>query len=80
MSCFLLHHRHEPRECAVVFAAWSGFRSPLRRRPAVGACHYHDHQIWWVVQARSEREALDLLPCYLAVRTKATLVREVAIP
>jgi hypothetical protein len=29
MQFFLLHHRHEPHECAAAFAAWQGFDSPL---------------------------------------------------
>ena len=32
MPAFLLHHEHEPRDCAVTFAAWLGFDSPLRRQ------------------------------------------------
>jgi hypothetical protein len=80
MSHFVLHHRHEPSECPAVFAAWSGFASPLRHRGALGSCHFDDHQIWWVVEAKSARDALDHLPWYLAVRTRAIPVREVAIP
>ena len=32
---FLLHHQHEPHECATAFAAWKGFDSPLRNRSAL---------------------------------------------
>jgi hypothetical protein len=35
MPCFLIHHRHEPRDCGVVFAAFKGHDSPLRRRPTL---------------------------------------------
>jgi hypothetical protein len=80
MPRFLLHHRHEPRECPAAFAAWSGFTSPLRRRATVGSCHFGDHQIWWEVEASSEREALEHLPWFLAIRTTATRIGEVAIP
>jgi hypothetical protein len=68
MSCYLLHHRHEPNECGVVFAAFRGHQSPLR------------HRIWWTVQADSENDALALLPFYVAERTTATRVSDVDIP
>jgi hypothetical protein len=80
MLRFVLHHRHEPGECGAAFAAWSGFDSPLRRRGAIGACHFDDHQIWWLVEAESARAALDQLPWYIAIRTRVVRVREVAIP
>jgi hypothetical protein len=80
MSRFILHHRHAPRECAAAFAAWSGFASPLRHREAVGSCLFGDHQIWWEVEAATEREALDHLPWYVAQRTTAVRVGDVAIP
>ena len=38
MPAFLLHHEHEPRDCAVTFAAWLGFDSPLRRHPVPSTC------------------------------------------
>jgi hypothetical protein len=38
MAIFLLEHRHEAAECAVVFAAWKGFDSPLRRQPVLCSC------------------------------------------
>ena len=80
MSRFLLHHRHDARECAIVFAAWSGFSSSLRGRTALGSCLFGDHQIWWEVEAATEREALDHLPWYVARRTTAIRVGEVVIP
>jgi hypothetical protein len=35
---FLLHHRHGPDDCGVVFAAFRGFVSPLRRGAALASC------------------------------------------
>jgi hypothetical protein len=80
VSLFLLHHRHEPRECPIVFAAWTGFASPLRGQETLGSCFFGDHQIWWEVEARSAGEALDHLPWYVAERTTAIRVGEVAVP
>jgi hypothetical protein len=80
MSKFILHHRHEARECAAVFAAWSGFASPLRGGEATGSCLFGDHQIWWQVEAPTEHAALGYLPSYLAARTTAIRVGQVAIP
>ena len=36
MPRYLLHHHHEPNECGVVFAAFSGFESPLRHKGGAG--------------------------------------------
>ena len=80
MSCYLLHHRHEPDECGVVFAAFRGHQSPLRHRATLGSCRSGGHAIWWTVQADSENDALALLPFYVAERTTATRVSEVDIP
>jgi hypothetical protein len=80
MSQFILHHRHHSSECPVVFAAWSGFASPLRGKVAVGSCLFGDHQIWWEVEADTERAALNHLPWYVAARTSAIRVGKVAIP
>jgi hypothetical protein len=80
MPRFLLHHRHEARECPAAFAAWSGFTSPLRHRETLGSCHFGDHQIWWEVEARTERDALDHLPWFLRIRTTAIRIGDVAIP
>jgi hypothetical protein len=80
MPRFLLHHRHQPGECAAAFASWRGFASPLRRGSAVGACHFGDHQLWWDVEASTPSEALDQLPWYVAERSTAIRVTEVAIP
>jgi ketosteroid isomerase-like protein len=38
MARYLLHHRHEPDECGVVFAPFKGHHSPLRHRPTLASC------------------------------------------
>lgn len=80
MPDFLLCHQHEPTECPVVFAAWSGFQSPLRHAEAVGACVSGDHRLWWSVSAASPHAALSLLPEYLVHRTECVPVSGVPIP
>jgi hypothetical protein len=80
MACYLLHHRHEPDECGVVFVSFKGHDSPLRRRPTLASCRSGGHAIWWTVESATEEEALRLLPRYVAERTTATRVSEVEIP
>ena len=80
MPQYLLHHRHQPQECRVVFASWKGFQSPLRKRVAVASCALGGHAIWWQLGADNEAEALGQLPCYVAERTTVTEVSEVEIP
>jgi hypothetical protein len=80
MSWYLLHNRHEPHECGIVFAAFRGYQSPLRHRPTLASCRSGGHAIWWTVQAASENDARALLPFYVAERTTATMVSEVEIP
>jgi hypothetical protein len=80
MSRFLLHHRHEPHECGVVFASFKGHESPLRHQATLASCRSGGHAIWWTVEASSEEDALQLLPLYVAERTIATPVSEVGIP
>jgi hypothetical protein len=80
MSQYLLQHRHEPRECGVVFASFKGHESPLRHRATVASCRSGGHAIWWTVEAASEEAALRLLPAYVAARTTVTRVSEVKIP
>jgi hypothetical protein len=80
MNQYLLHHHHEPHECGVVFASFKGHESPLRHRPTVASCRSGGHAIWWTVDAATERDALGLLPAYVADRTTATSVSEVDIP
>jgi hypothetical protein len=80
MSRYLLHHRHEPHECGVVFAAFSGHESPLRHKATLASCGSGGHAIWWTVAAATEAEALGLLPYYVAERTTASIVSDVEIP
>ena len=80
MPRYVLHHRHEPHECGVVFASFRGHESPLRHRPTVGSCRSGGHEIWWTVEAETNEGALRQLPFYVAERTTATPVQEVEIP
>ena len=80
MPCFLLHHRHEPRECGAAFAAWRGFSSVLRQRDAASTCLFGGHAIWWRVHAADSAAAHELLPPYVADRTTITEIRPVRIP
>jgi hypothetical protein len=80
MPRFVLFHEHRPHECRTAYAAWNGFTSPLRRRPAQASCASGGHRIYWTVEAADADEALAQLPCFLAVRTEVTEVSEVPIP
>jgi hypothetical protein len=80
MPVFLLHHQHEPGDCAAAFAAWAGFDSPLRHRSAASTCLAGGHAVWWRVQAEDRTAALALLPRYVAERTTPIEVREIQIP
>jgi hypothetical protein len=80
MSRYLLHHRYDPHECGVVFAAFKGHDSPLRHQATLASCRSGRHEIWWTVDTASETDALALLPGYVAERTTATRVDEVEIP
>jgi len=80
MPCFLLHHQHSAAECEVAFAAWAGFDSPLRHRPAASTCLAGGHAMWWRVEAADLTAALDLLPRFVRTRTSVTRVRDVEIP
>jgi len=80
MPDFLLHHQHGAAECAAAFAAWTGFDSPLRHRPAVSTCLAGGHALWWRVRAADRGAALALLPRYVAERTTPIEVREIEIP
>jgi hypothetical protein len=77
---FVLHHHHEAGDCGVVFAAFRGFASPLRRTEPLASCPCGGHEIWWAVTAEDEAAALGLLPHYVAVRATATRVEHVRIP
>jgi hypothetical protein len=77
---FLLHHRHEPQECGVVYGAFRGYCSPLRHQATLASCRAGGHEIWWTVDAASEEDALALLPFFVAERTTAAAVSQVDIP
>ena len=80
MATYLLRHSHAPRECAVAFAAWLGFESPLRHRPVLGTCPTGGHELWWRVEARHMAGALECMPPYVARRTEAIVVRPTQVP
>ena len=80
MPSYLLEHRHDALECGVVFAAFKGHESPLRRQKALASCRSGGHAIWWTADADSASDALALLPYYVAQRTIATRVTKVDIP
>lgn len=80
MPLYLFHHRHEPGECGAAFAAWKGFDSPLRERPAWCSCLTGGHRLWIVADAPDDTTALSLLPGFLADRSDVFRVAEVSIP
>ena len=80
MAQFLLEHRHTSDECGVVYASFKGHRSPLRHRPTLASCRSGGHAIWWTVEAETERDALGLLPRYVAKRTTVARVSPVDVP
>lgn len=80
VATFVLTNRHRPEECRTVFAAWNGFESPLRRREAMASCVNGEHRVFWTAQAEDESGALGQLPPFVAARTEASQVRDVAIP
>ena len=53
MPSYLLEHRHDARECGVVFAAFNGRESPLRRATLLGRSG--GHAIWWRSVASDRR-------------------------
>jgi hypothetical protein len=80
MPTFLLHHQHEPHECAAAFAAWEGFASPLRHGHVASTCLTGGHALLWRVEAAGVDAALALLPRFVAARTTAVAVRDVQLP
>jgi hypothetical protein len=80
MARYLLHHVHDAGDCGVAFASFKGHDSPLRREVTIASCLSGGHEIWWTVEALTEKDALALLPFYVAERTTATRVGEVQIP
>jgi hypothetical protein len=79
---FVLSHRHPPSECGVAYAAWKGFESPLRHGSALSSCRGEGatHLLMWTVEAESAADALAMLPDWVASRTEASAVAEVAMP
>jgi hypothetical protein len=55
MACYLLHHRHQPGECGVVFASFKGHHSPLRHQATLASCRSGGHAIWWTVMRATYR-------------------------
>jgi hypothetical protein len=80
MAAFLLHHRHDAAKCGVAFAAFKGHGSPLRHAETFASCAAGGHEVWWIVDAASPAEALDLLPHYVAQRSTVVPIRRVQIP
>ncbi len=80
MADYLLVHLHTAPECSVVFAAWTGFTSPLRHQSAWSSCPTGGHALWWMVEADNAAAALAFLPAYVANRTEAIPIRAVTIP
>ena len=77
---YFLAHTHEPGQCATSFAAWRGFESPPRNQTVFSSCVRGGHTLFWFVEADDASAALGQLPPFVAERTKATEVREVAVP
>lgn len=84
MPRYLLVHTHQPDECAIAFAAWRGFESPLRHELATASCSANDgssaHRIWWELEADTPDRALEAVPPWIAERTEVSEIDEVAIP
>jgi hypothetical protein len=85
MARYMLVHSHLPGECRVAFASWRGFDSPLRHNATAASCASSPaeggaHRIWWAVDAADEQAALAQLPPWMAERTTAERVSDVAIP
>jgi hypothetical protein len=72
VPAFLLYHRHAPAKCGVAYAAFKGHPSPLRHAETFASCATGGHEIWWIVESDSARQALALLPHYVAARATAT--------
>ena len=80
MPRFLIHHRHQARECPAAFAAWKGFSSPLRHRATIASCLAGGHEVWWETEAASEQDAIAQLPHFVAMRAQVIRVSEVQVP
>ncbi len=79
MPTYLIHHRHRPEECEAAFAAWQGFASALRGSSALSTCLEGEHELWWTITARDRAAAFELLPPFVAERSRVIRVREVAV-
>jgi hypothetical protein len=84
VKSYVLIHEHTPAECAIAYAAWRGFVSPLRGRPVQSTCARHVshppvHEIWWTTQAENAAAALMQVPPYVRDRSEAREVSEVMI-
>jgi hypothetical protein len=77
---FMLSHHHAADECGAAFAAWKGFDSPLRHKPALASCVEGRHHAWWQVEAADAEAALAQLPPFVAARTDVEPAREVRVP
>ncbi len=80
MAQYIIHHKHDPAECAASMAAWHGFSSPLRGRTTPSACLFGGHQTWWRVEADDANDALDLLPHFVSSRADVFRVEELMVP
>lgn len=80
MSRHPFQHRHEPRDCGVVFASFRGYESPLGHQATLASCRSGNHAIWWTVEAETAEDALRLLPAYVAERSTTARVTEVEMP
>ena len=63
-----------------MFASFKGHNSPFRHQVTLASCRSGGHAIWWTVDAADERDALRLLPPYVAERTAIARVSQVQIP
>lgn len=79
MPRYLLRHAHDADDCAVAFAAWKGFESPLRGTTLTSTCPGGAHEVYAVVTAPGPDEALGHLPPWVRARASATLARDVRI-
>jgi glucose-6-phosphate dehydrogenase assembly protein OpcA len=80
VATFLLEHRHTAAECKTAYAAWRGYASRLRDRPASASCASGGHRLLWTVHADTGDEALAQLPPWVAERTQVEPVDEVVLP
>ena len=80
MAQFIIHHEHDPGECAASVASWRGFSSPLRGTETASACRFGEHRNWWRVTAVDEAGAIALLPGFVAERSEVTRIERLKIP